>query len=89
MPVKFIPCRRRDDHTVTQNIAESALPYVSADWEPIPEGEAEQPAAAPVPAAREDRGTASESAQVERIPDAEKEKPQTARGSRGTRDNKT
>lgn len=38
MPVPMVPSRRKDDHTVTRDIAATALPHFP-DWEPIPQGD--------------------------------------------------
>jgi len=49
MAIEFVKCRRKDDHTVTHDIARQALRRWP-DWEPIPDDEAEhaaQPAESP------------------------------------------
>ncbi|MEU8199291.1 hypothetical protein AB0C10_36450 [Microbispora amethystogenes] len=51
MADEFVNCRLVDDHSVTQRVAVSALPYFP-DWEPIP-GEEEQPHPTVDPAAAE------------------------------------
>ncbi|MGI5155825.1 hypothetical protein [Microbispora sp. CA-102843] len=43
MADEFVDARRKDDHSVTQRVAVSALPYFP-DWEPIPTGDEKDPA---------------------------------------------
>ncbi|MFC5744830.1 hypothetical protein [Actinomadura rugatobispora] len=43
MAVGFVRCRRKDDHSVVTDIAETALPHWP-DWEPIPAKEPALPA---------------------------------------------
>lgn len=42
MAIKFVLCRRVDDHSVTAQIAETALPYWRG-WEPVPTEDSPQP----------------------------------------------
>lgn len=51
MPVRLIPCRLKDDHTVTRDIGETALFYFP-EWQPIPDD--------PEDAARDGEPAASE-----------------------------
>lgn len=71
MPVRLIPCRRKDDHSVTHMIGATAL-FHFPDWEPIPDEPAEQP---------EGTGAASTPEPGEPVDPAESE-PSTTRKSR-------
>jgi hypothetical protein len=47
MPVPLIPCRLKDDHSVTHMIGQTALTYFP-DWEPIPTRDTPLPEPEPV-----------------------------------------